>query len=281
MGTFLRVLSGFVFVPLLIWLSRHGGAFFLFLVLNIIVVGLWEFYRLMEAKGVEPSKKLGITAALTVATLVYWGGATHFLGMFLALFVMTITLRELFRPVERFPIYDIATTAFGVLYVGWLAIHLLLLRELPREVGVDYLWGSHFLLYAFLMTWSCDTGAYFLGRAFGRHRLLERVSPKKSVEGAVAGFLASVGAGILGPLWFVQDANGVALLTLPQSALLGALVGIFGQLGDLVESLLKRDAHIKDTSDTIPGHGGILDRFDSLFFTAPVTYYFLLLAVFR
>jgi len=279
-GTFLRLVSGFLFVPILIWLSRRGGGYLLFLVEIVIVVGMWEFYRLMEAKGVEPSKKLGIFAALTLATLVYWGGPTHFLGLFLAAFAMTITLRELFRAVEKFPIYDIATTAFGVIYVGWLAIHMIMLRELPREVGVDYAIGSHLLLYAFFMTWACDTGAYFIGITFGRHRLLERVSPKKSVEGSVAGLVAATAAGVIGPLWFVRDAAGTPLLTIPQSVILGVLVGVAGQLGDLVESLLKRDAHIKDTSGTIPGHGGVLDRFDSLLFSAPVTYYFFRLVVF-
>ncbi|MBZ0267305.1 phosphatidate cytidylyltransferase [bacterium] len=281
MGTLLRVASGFVFVPVLILLSQHGGVWLLFLVNNIIVVGLWEFYRLMEAKGVEPSKKLGIFAALVLSTLVYWGGPTHFLGLFLAAFVMTITLRELFRPVEKLPIYDIATTTFGVLYVGWLGTHFTMLRELPREVGVDYAIGSHLLLYAFLMTWASDTGAYFFGIKFGKHRLIERISPKKSVEGAIAGFFSAIAAAVIGPFWFVRDMAGEPLLTVTQSVILGVLVAVAAQLGDLVESLLKRDARIKDTSATIPGHGGILDRFDSLLFAAPVTYYFFHLAVFR
>jgi phosphatidate cytidylyltransferase len=280
-GTFLRVLSGIIFVPFLIWLARQGRGWFLCLVLNIIVVGMWEFYRVMEAKGVEPSKKLGVTAALVLATLVYWGGPTHFLALFLALFMMTLMVRELFRPVEKFPIYDIATTVFGVLYVGWLGLHLELLRELPREVGLAYALGAPLVLYAFFMTWACDTGAYFTGLSIGRHRLLERVSPKKSVEGAVGGFLASVAAAAVGRAWFLHDAAGDPLLTLPQALILGTLVGIVSQLGDLVESLIKRDAHVKDSSDSIPGHGGILDRFDSLLFSAPVTYYFFVLVVFR
>jgi phosphatidate cytidylyltransferase len=158
--------------------------------------------------------------------------------------------------------------------VGWLLIHLLMLRELPRELGLDDRVGAHLVLYAFLMTWACDTGAYFVGLAIGRHRLFERVSPKKSVEGAVGGLAAAIGAGAWGWAWFVHDASGEPLLTLNQALVLGALVGVSGQLGDLVESLLKRDAHIKDTSATIPGHGGVLDRFDSLIFSAPVTYYF-------
>ncbi len=281
MGTILRVLSGIVFVPLLIWLAHQGRGWFLGLVLNIVVVGLWEFYRVMEAKGVEPSKKLGIAAGLVLSVLVYWGGPAHFLPLFLAAFMMVLTLRELFRRAEKFPIYDISTTVFGVLYVGWLGLHLLLLRELPREAGLAYALGAPIVLFAFFMTWACDTAAYFVGLSIGRHRLLERVSPKKSVEGAVGGFFGAIAAAAIGRAWFVQDAAGEPLLTLTQALILGTLVGIVSQLGDLVESLIKRDADVKDSSDSIPGHGGILDRFDSLLFSAPVTYYFFLFVVFR
>ncbi len=274
------MLSGIVFVPFLVAVSLAGGGWFLFLVEWILVVALWEFYRLTEEKGVNPSKKTGVAAVLVLVTMTYWVGPDH-LGLFLAVFVITITLRELFRAEMALPIYDIATTVFGVLYVGWLGTHLLLLRELPREIGLDYRLGSHFVLYAFLMAWGCDTAAYFVGLAIGRHKLFPRVSPKKSVEGAVAGFLAAVGGAILGRIWFVRDAQGSPLLGLGEALILGALVGTANQLGDLVESLLKRDAEVKDTSDSIPGHGGVLDRFDSLLFSAPVTYYFLVLVVSR
>jgi phosphatidate cytidylyltransferase len=283
-GTLTRVASGVVFVPFLILVSRAGHGWFLALADMILIVAMWEFYHLMEAKGVNPSKKLGIAAALLLSTLTYWFGPSHgmhFLGMFLAAWVVVITLRELLRESIEFPIYDIATTAFGVLYPGWMLLHLVLLRELPRELGLPYLAGSHFLLYVFLIAWACDTGAYFVGLSIGRHKLIPRVSPKKSVEGAVGGLVAAVGAALWGRAWFVRDAAGEPYLTLEQAVLLGVLLGVLGQLGDLVESLLKRDARLKDTSDTIPGHGGILDRFDSLLFSAPLTYYFLRLVVFR
>ncbi len=253
---------------------------FLLFVNATMVLALWEFYQLMERKGVNPSKRLGLAAALVLSTITWWWGPGHpSLGAFLAAFMIMITLRELCRPEMAFPIYDIATTAFGVFYVGWLMLHLLLLRELPREFGLPDAAGSSFLLYAFLLAWACDTGAYFIGLSLGRRRLAPRVSPNKSVEGAIGGFLATVGAAFLGSAWFVRDPQGLPYLTGGQTAALGVLVGIAAQLGDLVESLLKRDARIKDSSDTIPGHGGVLDRFDSLLFSGPLVYYFLTFVV--
>lgn len=280
MSTLLRVASAVVFIPCLIVLSRIGGVWFLALVVAILIAGAWEFYRLMEAKGVHPSKKTGIAAAVVLCTLAFATGTEH-VGLFLAAFVIAVTLRELFRTTTAFPIYDIATTVFGVLYVGWLMSYLVLLRQLPRDVGGPYAAGSAFLLYAFLMAWACDTAAYFVGRAFGRQKLFPRVSPKKSVQGAAAGFIGAVAMAVVGRAWFVRDAAGDPLLTLSEALALGALVGVFTQLGDLVESLLKRDAAVKDASHIVPGHGGVLDIFDGLLFSAPVTYYFLSLVVFR
>ena len=280
MSTLLRVLSGIVFVPALVMASRAGRGWFLFLVEWILLAGTWEFYLMMEAKGISPSKKVGVGATLVLGILTYWGG-TASLGIFLAAFVIVITLRELFRVESALPIYDIATTVFGVLYVGWLGVHFVLLREIGREIDMPYATGSAFLLYAFLMAWSCDTAAYFVGLGIGKHRLFPRVSPKKSVEGAIAGFLAAIAGAAWGRAWFVRDVHGEPLLGLAEALVLGGLVGIANQLGDLVESLIKRDADVKDTSETIPGHGGVLDRFDSLLFSAPVTYWYLVLLVFR
>jgi phosphatidate cytidylyltransferase len=280
-GTLKRVASGAVFLPFLVFVCNRGGWAFLLFLVATLVLALWEFYRLMERKGVNPSKRLGVAAALVLSTITWWWGpgGGHALGLFLAAFVIAIALRELFRPEMAFPVYDIATTAFGVFYVGWLMLHLLLLRMMPREFGLPDAAGAAFVLYAFLLAWGCDTGAYFVGLAVGKHQLAPKVSPKKSVEGAIAGFLATVGAAFLGTAWFVKDPNGVPYLSAGQTLVLGALVGAMAQLGDLVESLVKRDARTKDSSDTIPGHGGVLDRFDSLLFSGPVVYYFLTFVV--
>ncbi len=274
-----RILSGVVFVPVLITLARLGGGWFLFLVNWILTAAIWEFYALMEAKGVHPSKKVGLAAALVLSTAVYLTGVDH-LGIFLSAFVLTILVRELFRSQEAFPIYDIATTVFGVVYVGWLLTHLILLRELPRDLGLDASLGGAFVLYTVLVAWCCDTGAFLVGIPLGRTKLLPRVSPAKSIEGAIGGFLAAIGGALLGRAWFAKYADGTPFLTLEQAVVFGTLLGIASQLGDLVESLLKRDARVKDASSTIPGHGGVLDRFDSLLFSAPVAFYYLRSVVF-
>ena len=280
-GLILRFASGIVFVPVLILMARAGGAVWLGFINVLVFLALNEFYKLMAAKGVDPSRKLGVTIGLVLVATTYWFGLGLATGFFLTATILTITIRELGREQLKFPIYDISTTIFGVMYVAWLLLHLLLLRELPLELGLPYEIGGSLALYVFFMTWACDTGAYLVGRVIGRHKLMPRVSPKKSIEGSVAGFLSSTAAGVIGPLWFVRDAQGLPLLSTTEAILLGAAVGILGQVGDLVESLLKRDAQIKDSSDTIPGHGGILDRFDSLMFTAPFAYYFLRYVVLR
>jgi len=149
-----------------------------------------------------------------------------------------------------------------------LGSHFILLRELPRPAGLDYALGARFVLLGIVLTWSCDTGAYFVGRAIGRTPLLPRVSPKKSREGAVGGVAFAMIAGWISQRTF---ASYMSLSMALWMALVAALAGI---AGDLVESLMKRDLHVKDTAHLIPGHGGTLDRFDSLFFSIPLIYYF-------
>jgi phosphatidate cytidylyltransferase len=168
-----------------------------------------------------------------------------------------------------------AVTLFGVMYVGWLSAHLVLLRELPWRAGTVYAEGAAYVLLAFFITWSCDTGAYAVGRTFGRHRVWQRISPRKTLEGAIGGLCFAVIGAFVARAWFARFLGPWDPLAL------GILVGIFAQVGDLVESLLKRDARHGDSSDIIPGHGGILDRFDSLYFAAPLVYYYLKLVVFQ
>ena len=143
------------------------------------------------------------------------------------------------------------------------------------RAGTAYADGASFVLLAFFVTWSCDTVAFVVGRSFGRTRPWTRISPLKSVEGAVAGFAGAVAAAFIARAWFAPYLGRL------DAAAIGVLVGIFAQVGDLVESLLKRDARHGDSSDLIPGHGGVLDRFDSLYFGAPVIFYYLKIAVFQ
>jgi phosphatidate cytidylyltransferase len=270
----LRIASGLLFVPLLFVLARVGGISFLAFVAAQVVLGQYEFYRMVRRKGLEPTTWFGLVTSLGVLWLAYHPQVSQadFLATAALLLALGLALRhpELPRQVE-----GVAVTLFGVIYVGWLSAHLVLLRELPWRAGTDYALGASFVFLAFFVTWSCDTGAYAIGRAFGRRRPWSRISPRKSLEGAAGGFACAAAAAFIARAWFAP------YLRVWDAAALGVLVGVFAQVGDLVESLFKRDAQHGDSSDLIPGHGGVLDRFDSLYFGAPIVFYYLKLVVFQ
>jgi phosphatidate cytidylyltransferase len=273
-GLVLRIASGVLFVPLLILLARAGGIAFWSLVALEVTLGLIEFYRMMRRRGLHPFQPLGVVSGLALLWISYRPATAH-VGFMLTGVLLLVLGLELRRPEQRQRVEDIAVTCFGVLYVGWLSAHFILLRELPRQVAVPYAEGASFVLLAFFITWSCDTGAYAVGKTVGRNRPWTRISPRKSVEGAFGGLIFAVAAAFIARRWFAP------YLTLGDAAALGLLVGVFAQVGDLVESLLKRDAAHGDSSNLIPGHGGVLDRFDSLYFAAPVVYYYLQIVIYR
>ncbi len=269
----LRLLSGILFVPLLILLAYVGRLSFLAFVAIMVVLALSEFYGMMRSKGVEPFRVLGTLAALGLLWITFWPQPTHadFLATSALLLGLAFALKRSGTPRQA---EAVAVTLFGVLYVGWLSSHLVLLRELPWRAGTAYAQGATFVYLAFFVTWSCDTGAYVVGRTLGRTRPWTTISPRKSLEGAVGGFACAVIAAFVARAWFAPYLRPI------DAGIIGALVGVFGQVGDLVESLFKRDAMAGDSSDLIPGHGGVLDRFDSLYFAGPVVYYYLKLVVF-
>ena len=269
----LRIASGLLFVPILILLAQAGGLAFFSLVALQVALGLIEFYGMMRGRGLRPYFRLGIAAALALLWVCYQPRVPYVAFLTTAVMLLVLAL-ELRRPEARQRVEDIAVTCFGVLYVGWLSAHQVLLRELPWIAGTSYGDGARYVLLAFFITWSCDTGAYAFGRLFGRNRPWTRISPRKSVEGSIGGLVLAVIAAFVARRWFAP------FLSVRDAAVLGFLVGVFAQVGDLVESLLKRDALHGDSSDLIPGHGGVLDRFDSLFFAAPVVYYYLAHVVF-
>jgi phosphatidate cytidylyltransferase len=269
----LRVASAVLFVPLLILLARAGGAAFVAFVALQLVLGLLEFYRMMRAKGLHTERGLGLAAGLLVLASA-WRPDRVPLDLVLTIAVLAALVAGLFRRRPRVA-EGLGATAFGVVYVGWLSSHLVLLRELPWRAGTSYDTGAAFVLLAFFVTWSCDTAAYLVGRRFGRTRPWAAISPRKSLEGSAGGFAAAVGAALVAKSWFAP------FLSWGDALALGVLVGVFAQAGDLVESLLKRDAAHGDSSDLIPGHGGVLDRFDSLYFAAPIVYYYLRLFVYQ
>jgi phosphatidate cytidylyltransferase len=270
----LRIASGVLFVPLLIVLARTGGLTFLGFVCLQVALGIREFYQMMRRKGLVPRATLGVLASLGLQWVAFRPQASQadFLVTAALLLGLALALRRTEWPRQ---VENLGVTALGVLYVGWLSSHLVLLRELPWLAGTEYARGASFVLLAFFVTWSCDTGAYAVGRLWGRIRPWRSISPQKSIEGAFGGFVSAALAALIARAWFAP------YLSVTHAIVLGTLVGVFAQVGDFVESLLKRDTRHDDSSDLIPGHGGVLDRFDSLYFAAPVVYYYLKLVVFR
>lgn len=261
-----RVTVGVVAVPPILLLARWGGIPFLLFVGAVVVAGMLEWSALAGSKGARVNLPLALALAAAVGLDCYLraGADAHVLVVAAVLLVLTW---ELWRKEQGSALLNSAATLAGVLYVGVLGGVLVLLRQWPPQTD---LWPSGSLvILLFVLVWCTDTFAYFIGRWLGRHRLFPRVSPKKTVEGALAGLIGGVA---------VAWVAGATLLKAPPMRdllAIAVLVGVCGQIGDLAESLMKRDAGVKDTSGLLPGHGGVLDRFDSLLFAAPVVYLWL------
>jgi phosphatidate cytidylyltransferase len=272
--TFQRVAAGVVFVPLFVLITRAGGYAFLALVDLVIVLGMLEFYGMMRAKGMHPYRGIGVVSGITLSTYIFFrsGQYANFVFTFILIALMGL---ELARRDNRRAVYHVSTTIFGIIYIAYLSSHLVLLRELPNQVGVPYAQGASFVFLVFAVTWAADTGAYTVGSLVGSHPLLPRVSRHKTWEGALGGVLFGALAG------WISSISFAGYLAAWEGVVMGVLAALVGLLGDLFESMLKRDAEIKDTSRLIPGHGGVLDRFDSLLFTAPLIYYFLKFVIFQ
>ncbi len=258
-----------VAAPLILWAAWNGGvAFFVFIEI-IIALGMLEFYKFAQAKGMQPNQPLGVVAGLILGAQIYFRGNQEIwlTEMFL---VVLLVLTELFRN-KGSALHNTGATLLGFAYVAGLWSFMLLLRELPRAINSDYASAGTWIVMLLATIWVCDTAAYFCGLAFGRHKLFERVSPKKTWEGAIGGLIFAILMALAAHYWFVRD------LQWWDAIVIGFIVGTIGQMSDLAESLFKRDAGVKDSSSLIPGHGGVLDRFDSEMLTAPLVYLYLLL----
>jgi phosphatidate cytidylyltransferase len=212
---------------------------------------------MVREKGFVPAERLCLVLSLSLIAIQQAYAPVGSVAFVLAGIALCTSL--VFRPGSA-TIADMATSLLGLFYTGFLPTYLLRLRALDQ--------GVFFLLLTFGCVWAADIGAFFFGKTFGRTRLSPRISPRKTVEGAVFGTGASVAVGLSGAAllhWSLWPLAG---------ALFGLLVGLSSLLGDLTESLMKRDAGLKDSGNLIPGHGGIMDRADSYIFTAPVAYYF-------
>jgi len=268
-----RVVIAFIFAPLIIYITLLGKLPFLILVELFIILGLWEFSYLAKLKNFQIPKWILLLLGVFLGISVYLWGERTFILFLLSAFYLTAFIFVM-KGRTQGAIADLSSAVFALFYVAGLFGFLILLRELPHQLGLDYKIGGLWIVYLLICIWSCDTFAYFIGAPLGKHKLSPSVSPKKTVEGFGGGILGAVAAAFFSYYVFFKSAGLEHLL------IISLFVSLIGQVGDLTESLFKRDAEIKDISHIIPGHGGILDRFDSLLFVSPVVYYYLKFVVY-
>jgi phosphatidate cytidylyltransferase len=227
----------------------------------VSALALREFYRMALPKQRRLEGSLAVAAGILCSAGVVYAPSAAFLLMSIVLPCLALALVSLFHFQDmQTVIRDLAISLLGLLYIPLLLSHAALLRILPA--------GRDWIFLVLLVVMASDTLAYFVGRKWGRHRLYEAVSPKKTIEGSLAGLFGAVLGAAVSKLWFFTELSSVDVL------LIGIGVGAFSQLGDLFESLLKRSFGVKDSGGLVPGHGGLLDRLDSLLFAFPVTYYY-------
>ncbi|ASC74075.1 Phosphatidate cytidylyltransferase [Halomicronema hongdechloris C2206] len=274
-----RIISAIIAIALALGLIITGGWYFTIGFGVIVFLGQLEIFRLVRAKGIVPAVKT--TLVVSQLMLIVAHGYPALADAILPLGGTFICFYLLFQP-KFATIADVAASILGLFYGGYLPSYWIRLRDLGSPAVSALPWGGYWpadwhwvdwplglkiTLLTFACIWAADIGAYVMGRWIGRTPL-SNISPKKTVEGAIFGLLASIIVALLG-------AYGLGWPSWPlMGAALGGLIGISSLLGDLTESLMKRDAGVKDSGALIPGHGGILDRTDSYVFTAPLVYYF-------
>lgn len=272
-GLLARFLIAAVFIPLILILTLKGGIPFLVFAESLTVLGTLEFCRLLKLKDTSIlSLPLVLMGAIFPISAYMWGELT--LLPLVVLGVATNAVNVVLTGKTNQGILKISSYTFGLIYVPLGFTFFLMIRQLPLWSSMDYATGGLWAIFILLAIWSCDTFAYFIGVWIGKHKLSSQISPKKTWEGAMAGF---IGAILTVPLCHFFFFKQILIKHLFVAAI---IIGIFGQFGDLMESLMKRDADIKDASTLIPGHGGVLDRFDSLLFVSPIIYFYLKLLVY-
>ena len=265
-----RVLTAVVVLPFLIASILIPWLKWLFVAMTgaAMALGLFEFYVLSKRLQIKPDTGAGFLGATAIFVICLFFNDLSLNLLLIQLTLIVLTAGVLIAAALRGQAFDkmiisSGATILGVLYVAFLGSHLLSLR-----VGFQQVLAAHLLSFFFLVLMGADAGAYYVGRAFGKHKLAPQISPGKTWEGVVGGVVASLVMAAVSHYWFFRD------LPLKFALPLAFLMTVVGILGDLTESALKRGAGAKDAANILPGHGGILDRLDSLLFNAPLIYYF-------
>ena len=286
----LRLGTAAVLVPSVLWLIWQGPAYVLGAVIVIVLLGIREFYQLIEAKGAHPEWAFGMAAGAALPVLAYVGNEYH-ATILMTFVLLAVMVRAVGKAQISEALASISGTFFGVFYVGWLLTHAVTLRDFHRivsskwgaDAAADFVpqSGAFLLIFTLCAVVLCDTGAYFAGRRWGRRKLAPKISPGKTVEGALGGILVGTAAALVCKGVFdVLSPSASAGMSWAIAAPLGLVLSAVGMIGDLVESLLKRDAHQKDAGTLLPGMGGVLDRIDSALLAIPVMYYLMLLTTY-
>lgn len=253
-----RVISAAILVPVVGAAVYVGGLFYLGLVLLVAMLAGWEYLAMMRSTGAATSAILGLGLIALLIVDAQWPALSAHRWAPQAVVLATLTL-YVFRANGAGSLTGWGLTVAGGVYLGYSLAHLVRLRGGPD--------GALWVALALLGTWITDTGAYFVGRTVGRRPFFPKISPKKTLEGAIGGLVTGVVAVTLLGAWWLD-------LSAVNGALLGALLALGATFGDLAESVLKRQVGIKDSGNLIPGHGGMLDRVDSLLFVVPIVYYY-------
>jgi len=264
-----RISTGIIGAALILGSIFFGGLPFLFIVLGIVMLGVREFYYLAGETGYPSYPGIGLAASVLVVLSVFLNGVSfgqvtdnQTTSALLGLIMILIVSRSLAKGPRDTSLSEWGVTLLGIFYVAWSLSHLLLIRDLRPG-------GREITFLLFSLVWMEDTAAYFVGMRWGRHKIAPSISPKKSWEGTLAGLMAAAGVAVAFQMSVLRP-----YLRLGESVGLALIVGVLAFVSDLGESVLKRGAGIKDSSQLLPGHGGVLDRFDSFLLTAPFYYYY-------
>lgn len=273
-----RILTAAIAVPILYVIFRIGGVIYLLFFLVLILAGQLEYRKLLESRNIPSDKITGIALSLLLALSAYFG-YIYFTLLF-TFSVILVLILELRKVGEGGAIPRAGATLFGIIYLGWLLSHAILLRNIDDWGAIKTFAensqrlgdaGFFYIFFTVACTFLNDTGAYFTGLKLGRHKLAPKISPGKTVEGTIGGIAACILTGLVVNYGFGSP------LSSDLTVLFSLIIAIAAIFGDLAESAIKRGVGLKDSGAIVPGHGGVLDRFDSLIFVFPVSYYFLLI----
>lgn len=256
-----RYIGALVLSPFVIFLFL-GGIILKYIVLALSLCGMYELYKVSRVKGINPISYAGY--GLCIIYYVMLGKSTTFENIFLLTIISLLLLFCIPVFDTKFNYLDIGVTILSFLYIPIFFSFIVLVENMK--------FGNYYVWLIFISAWMCDTSAYYAGKFFGKHKLCPKVSPKKTIEGAIGGIIGSAAAcGAFGAFIIFRGVN----VSLIHFIIIGILAGAISQFGDLTASSIKRYSGVKDYSNLIPGHGGILDRFDSILFSAVIVFYYL------